>query len=55
MPVSGHAALGTVYRPSINKKVDKLNLVDYQVTISQLKTIESAESFLRKHGISIAK
>jgi hypothetical protein len=53
--VSGHASLGTVYRPSTNKNVEKLNLIDYQVTISALKTVEAAQSFFRSNGFLIAQ
>ena len=52
---SGHASLGTIYRPSINKKVDDLNLVDYQVTIAGLKTVEDAKAFFANRGIAIAQ
>lgn len=53
IPVSGHESLGTIYRPSITHKVDDLNLVDYQVTIADLKSVDHAQEFLRRKGFDI--
>ena len=52
VPVSGHRDLGTVWRPSITKKVDDLNLVNYQVTIASLKTEADAKSFFASRGLN---
>lgn len=51
--VSKHASLGTVYRPSVKNKVDAVNLVDYQVTIASLKTVQAAQTFFAQKGLQI--
>ena len=52
--VAGHPTLGTIYRRSCDSKASSLNLVDYQVMITKLKTVEQAKSFFQKAGFRIA-
>lgn len=50
---SGSEALGKVYTCTDRRKADGANLVDYQVELSKLKSVDEAKRFFVEKGFSV--